>query len=73
MLQAARKAARIAACSKWFAWVATPARLNATGRDSRIAWPAAVMVGDGHQYGVRHKAKQQDRSCKRPRFACSRI
>ena len=55
-LQAARQAARIAAGSRWFAWVATAARLNATGREPRKALPAAVMVGDGHQNGVRHKA-----------------
>ena len=55
-LQAARQAARIAAGSRWFAWVAAAARLNATSREPRKALPAAVMVGDGHQNGVRHKA-----------------
>jgi len=56
VLQAARQAARIAAGSRWFARVATAARLNATSREPRKALPAAVMVGDGHQNGVRHKA-----------------
>src|SRR5690349_9974231 len=52
VLQAARQAARIVACSGWVARVATAAGRDAIGRKARNALLAAVMVGEGDQYGV---------------------